>query len=162
MQPKIIIVEKDPKQAETISSLLEQLNFEPIHYYNWSYKIKTHPRDQVAAIIVNIQILTIKPEEIFKTLQSQPGRSDKKIALLFIYKPGISDNYKKFLQLPHAAELKIPFQLEDLYTVLRGIVQVEPIKGGVTNLEDKLDIINQFNAEFSEWLEQLSKLVDKK
>jgi hypothetical protein len=159
MNSKIIIIEKDLRLADAITCLLEQLNFEPVHYSNWSYKIKTHPKQRVAAMIINIEILTITQQELQKSLSSQPGPANKKIPLLFIYKKLESSAYKKFSSLPHAAELKMPFNMEDLYSVLRSIVQIEPIKGGVINLEEGMYDIMDFNSKFSEWLTQLSKLI---
>jgi DNA-binding NtrC family response regulator len=161
MRDKILIIEKDKKIVEALSILIDLLQFEAVSFHNWNYKIKTLSRDDIAVIFLNIDNLTIKPEDILKTLNQQPGRKDKKIPLIYLCRSALSQSYKTFSVLPHAGELIKPFTLEDFFTVLRSNVRVGPIKGDINVMEDELTSLHDFNRSFGDWLEQIELLIEQ-
>jgi len=161
MRDKILIIEKDKKIVAALSLLLDLLQFETVSFNNWNYKIKTFSRDDIAAIFLNIDNLTIKPEDILKTLNQQQGKKDKKIPLIYLCRSIYSNAYKTYTVLPHAAELIKPFTLEDFFTVLRSNVQVGPIKGDINIMEDELESLHHFKTSFGEWLEKIEVLIEQ-
>lgn len=159
MKSYIIIIEKDQQIVDSVSRLVELLNLKPVVFYNWNYKIKTLPFDEIAAIFVNVDVLMIKPEDLLKGISTASQGTTRKVPLIYIYRYEESKNYQKFSSIPHAAELKKPFTLEDFYNILRSIVTVGPLKANISIVEDELVETKNFLLEFDEWLSQLDKLM---
>jgi len=159
MKQHIIIIEKDQQLVDSICLLLEMLNLKSRIFPNWSYKLKTLSREDIAAVFLNIDNLPVKPDEVKKVLIGKKGGREKKIPLIYFFRSFESSAYKTFSVVPHAAELKKPFSMEELNTVIRSTIELEPIKDDVTTMEDSYKQVLSFKEELDTWLAQLQVLV---
>lgn len=161
MKLKVILIDKDQHLIESMGMLVELLNFQPVTFSNWNYKIKSIAGEEIAAIIVNLESLIIKPYEIVQNINSLQSEAKEKIPVILTYESNESSTYNSYSILPHCAMLKKRYTLEEFFQVLKTNVHIGSIKSEITILEEELEEIRYFKSEFEEWLNQLEKVISK-
>ena len=156
MKNKIFIIEKEIATINSISTLVTALNFERIVFYNYSARIKSYALNEIAAIFLNIEIPMISVEKVVDEFYNN---QNQRVPIFYLYKRTNSKEYDTAMRLKHTAELRKPFQLEDLYLLMDKYLNLDDLPVEQLAIQDKTQEFRRFYEESRSWLDKYKELI---
>ena len=155
----ILIIEKESYTANAISRLVQALNFKPVVIFRLD-SIHVN-REKVAAIFLNIEIPILNIKRVLSEFMDAESGSQLIVPVFYLFSREDSDAYKEAMELPHTAEIKKPFTLERIYSLLEKHVEFEHDQTVHAIFKDNLESFWNFAHEFKDWLTRFGQFVNE-
>ncbi len=155
---KILLIENDIQTITAVSTLVTMLGHETLIIHNWPSHVKALETERPLAVIVNVEMATVRIEKIF---ESFPQGLPQSVPVFYLYNRTFAPNVVKAQKFPHAGGIKKPIQLEILYELLGKEIDFKTNPSFDTSYQAKLHTYKNVEAGFTEWIGQLNVLLKK-
>jgi len=160
MKTKILIIDKDQETINSLSWFFTSLRLEPVVMHKWPTSIKTLKPKEIAAVFVDVELMSVKLESIYEVFSEQTDQyKDISALLFFLYSRTFAPRFQEAQKHRHTGSFKKPVRLDDVYRQLTAQMEIEKAPCRGHDYLDKLRQFKKFSANYKVWLEQLGRII---